>query len=32
MEVEGSFETLVPMYQTTRCHIPEDSNVYNFQC
>jgi uncharacterized Zn-finger protein len=27
METESSYETLVPTYQTTRRHIPEDCNV-----
>jgi hypothetical protein len=27
MEVQGSPETLVPLYQTTWCHIPEDHSV-----
>jgi hypothetical protein len=28
--VEASFsEMLIPTYQTTWCHIPEDSNLYN---
>jgi hypothetical protein len=27
MEAEGSSETLVTLYQTTRHHIPEDSDL-----
>jgi hypothetical protein len=27
MEAAGSSKTLVPMYQTTWCHIPEDCNL-----
>jgi hypothetical protein len=31
MEAAGSLEMLVNVYQTTRQHIPEDSNLYNHQ-
>jgi hypothetical protein len=30
MEVEGSSETFVPIYQTTRSHIPEDCNLLSY--
>jgi hypothetical protein len=31
MEVAGSSEMLVHFYQTTQCHIPEDSCLQNKQ-
>jgi hypothetical protein len=31
LEAEGSFETLVPINQATRRHIPEDGNL-NIYC
>jgi hypothetical protein len=30
MEVANSFETMVMIYQTTRHHIPEESNLHSF--
>jgi hypothetical protein len=29
MEAAGSTETLLSVYQTSRCHLPEDSNFHN---
>lgn len=32
MEAAVPFETLVPVYQTTRCHIPDDCNPNIHNC
>ena len=32
MEAMGSSETSVNLYQTTRCHIQEDSNLHSHHC
>jgi hypothetical protein len=32
LEATGSFKTLEMVYQTTRCYIPEDRNLYSDHC